>query len=259
MTAPAAHRETAIASFEGIGKTYPNGVHALGPLSFELREGECLSFLGPSGCGKTTLLRMIAGLETPSAGQIKWRGGARPRAIGYVFQEPALMPWADVAANVAMPLRLLGLERNAIPARVEEVLGLVGLSDFPAAYPRELSGGMRMRVSLARALAPRPSLLLMDEPFAALDEITRFHLNDELRALWQRLGCTIVFVTHSVFETAYLATRTLVLSERPGTLAAEIELEDESPRGPDYRTSPDYAARCCGIAAALSRAMERPR
>jgi NitT/TauT family transport system ATP-binding protein len=256
MTAATAARQDPIASFEGIAKTYPNGVHALGPLSFHLREGEFLSFLGPSGCGKTTLLRLIAGLETPSTGRISWHGRTRPRATGYVFQEPALMPWADIAANVAVPLRLLGVSANERATRVEEALSLAGLSDFAHAFPKELSGGMRMRASLARALAPRPSLLLMDEPFAALDEITRFRLNDELRGLWQRLGCTIVFVTHSVFETAYLATRTLVLSGRPGTIAAEIELGTAAPRGPHYRASADYAARCGEISDALSRAME---
>lgn len=249
--------QASLVTLRRISKTFDNGVQALDAIDFEIREGEFLSLLGASGSGKTTLLRILAGLEQPSAGQIQWRGGARPRETGFVFQEPALMPWAPVAANVRLPLRLLGVDGESAERRTREVLNLVGLEPFAEAFPHELSGGMKMRASLARALILRPKLLLMDEPFAALDEITRFKLNDELVALWRQLNCTVVFVTHSVFEAAYLSTRTLVLSPRPGTIADEVRfLPATQLSDPQYRTSPAYAARCRKLSAALNRAME---
>ena len=167
------------------------------------------------------------------------------------------MPWASVAANIRLPLQLLGGSSGEIDRRAQEVLELVGLGAFADAFPHELSGGMKMRASLARALIVRPKLLLMDEPFGALDEITRFKLNDELLSLWRQLNCTVVFVTHSIYEAAYLSTRTLVLSPRPGTVADEIRfLPANQLSDPHYRTSPAYAARCRKVSTALNRAME---
>jgi NitT/TauT family transport system ATP-binding protein len=250
--------QPALVTLRGISKTFENGIQALDAVNFEIREGEFLSVLGASGSGKTTLLRVLAGLEQPSTGEIKWRTGTRPRETGFVFQEPALMPWAPVAANVRLPLRLLGVDDESADRRTQDVLKLVGLESFADAYPHELSGGMKMRASLARALIVQPKLLLMDEPFAALDEITRFKLNDELLSLWRNLDCTIVFVTHSIFEAAYLSTRTLVLSPRPGTIADEIRfLPAAQLSDPQYRTSPAYAGRCRKLSAALDRATER--
>src|SRR5262245_47892533 len=191
-----------VVALAGVDKTFANGVVALERLNLDVRQGEFVSLLGPSGCGKSTALRIIAGLSEPTSGRVAWRDGeasdgADPRRIGFVFQEPTLMPWATVAANVRLPLKLKGLAPDA-PARVTAALERVGLAGFAASYPRELSGGMKMRTSIARALVTEPALLLMDEPFAALDEITRFRLNDDLLVLWQSLGKTVAFVTHSV-------------------------------------------------------------
>ncbi|MFK8249915.1 ABC transporter ATP-binding protein [Ancylobacter terrae] len=239
----------------GVGKSFPNGVTALGGLDMEVREGEFLSLLGPSGCGKSTALRLMAGLAEPSEGRIDWRDGRRP-SIGFVFQEPTLMPWASVFGNVHLPLKLAGQSRAAAEPAILESLRLVGLENFADAYPRELSGGMKMRVSIARALVTRPRLLLMDEPFAALDEITRFKLNNDLLALWRAVGCTIVFVTHSVFESVYLSSRILVFRARPGRVAAELAIDPALPRDEAFRTSPDYAALCRRTSLALAGAME---
>ncbi|WP_051661120.1 ABC transporter ATP-binding protein [Bosea sp. 117] len=242
--------------FEGVGKTFPNGVTALAGLDMEIRAGEFVSLLGPSGCGKSTALRLIAGLAEPTAGRLAWAPGTDARhSIGFVFQEPTLMPWANVFANVHLPLRLAGQSRRAAEPAIMEALELVGLAAFRDAYPRELSGGMKMRVSIARALVTRPRLLLMDEPFAALDEITRFKLNDDLLALWRRLGCTIVFVTHSVFESVFLSGRVLVFHPRPGSIAAELAIDPGQPRDEAFRTSPEYAALARRASQALASAM----
>jgi NitT/TauT family transport system ATP-binding protein len=244
----------ALAGLSGIGKTYDSGVTALADVSFSIREGEFLSLLGASGCGKTSLLRIIAGLLSPDRGEIHWKNGHRPKETGFVFQEPALMPWTSIEANVRLPLRLLGIDASA-QARTRDALAKVGLEKFSQAYPHELSGGMKMRASLARALIVQPKLLLMDEPFAALDEISRFKLNDELLALWRQANCTVVFVTHSVFEAAYLSTRTLVMSSRPGRIAQEISLSPhEDFADPQYRTSPEFNARARKLSEALEHA-----
>jgi NitT/TauT family transport system ATP-binding protein len=245
----------ALAELRNIGKTFDSGVTALRDVTFSIRRGEFLSLLGASGCGKTSLLRVIAGLLAPDTGGIAWQEGSRPRETGFVFQEPALMPWAKVGANIRLPLRLLGIDDRTAALRAREALSQVGLENFSGAYPHELSGGMKMRASLARALIVKPKLLLMDEPFAALDEISRFKLNDELLALWQKLGCTVVFVTHSVFEAAYLSTRTLVMSPRPGTVASEIRFLPATERfDAHYRTSAAFASRAQKLSAALERA-----
>jgi NitT/TauT family transport system ATP-binding protein len=247
-----------IVSLRRIGKTFANGVTALEDLSLDVRPGEFLSLLGPSGCGKSTALRLIAGLSAPTAGTIEWPDGGAVRArgdIGFVFQEPTLMPWASAFANVALPLQLTGIPDDAAAPRVREALARVGLAEFADVYPRELSGGMRMRVSLARALVTQPKLLLMDEPFAALDEITRFRLNDDLLAVWQALRKTVVFVTHSVFESVYLSGRVLVMTPRPGRLLAEIVIDAPYPRDPAFRTSAEYARLCRLTSQALVQAM----
>jgi NitT/TauT family transport system ATP-binding protein len=241
-----------LAAFREVGKRFPNGTLALEHLDFSIRRSEFLTLLGPSGCGKSTALRLLAGLTGPSKGEIV-RHSAGSHDVGFVFQEPTLMPWATVAANVRLPLRLKNIEYQE--SRVQEALTLVGLGDFRDAYPRELSGGMKMRVSIARALVTRPQLLLMDEPFAALDEITRFKLNDDLLALWRQLECTVVFVTHSVFESVYLSTRILLFTPRPGRIAAEFDIATAEPRAGQFRTSPEYGAHCREVSAELARVM----
>ena len=256
---PAPHSSSTLVALRGVAKAFPNGTQALAGLDLEVRQGEFLSLLGPSGCGKSTALRIIAGLTEPTAGAVEWSGPAttaeRRGRIGFVFQEPTLMPWAEVSANVRLPLKLAGAPAGEATERVEAVLQRVGLQQFAHAYPRELSGGMRMRVSIARALVTEPQLLLMDEPFAALDEITRFALNDDLLRMWQALRTTIVFVTHSVFESVYLSSRIAVMSPRPGRIATELAVEAPYPRGRDFRTSADYAALCRRASGALARAM----
>jgi NitT/TauT family transport system ATP-binding protein len=235
-------------------------VAALENLNLHVRPGEFVSLLGPSGCGKSTALRLIAGLTEPTSGKIEWlhpqaAGGKGSHGIGFVFQEPTLMPWATVAANVRLPLKLQGLAATAQP-RVEGALARVGLVGFAQSYPRELSGGMKMRASIARALVTEPRLLLMDEPFAALDEITRFRLNNDLLALWQALGKTVIFVTHSVFESVYLSQRVVVMTPRPGRVFTELTIEAPYPREERFRTSALYAAACRRVSEALARAME---
>ncbi len=245
-----------LVSLRGVGKTFASGVAALHGFDLTVRPGEFVALLGPSGCGKSTALRLIAGLAEPSEGAIHWSedfaGSGRGRRIGFVFQDATLMPWATVAANVALPLRLAHREDAAA---VAGLIDSVGLSGFGEAYPRELSGGMRMRVSLARALAGTPRVLLMDEPFAALDEITRFRLANDLLALWRAIGMTVVFVTHSVFESVYLAQRIVVMTPRPGRVAAEIAVDAPYPRDEAFRTSVEYAAYCRRTLQALEGAM----
>jgi NitT/TauT family transport system ATP-binding protein len=252
--------DTAIAglavSLRGVTKAYDNGVMALGPLDLHVRKGEFVSLLGPSGCGKSTALRLIAGLAAPTSGRVEishHEGEARPgQSIGFVFQEPTLMPWASVRENVRLPLKLAHAPASAADARVNEALARVGLAEFADSYPRELSGGMKMRVSLARALVTDPDILLMDEPFAALDEITRFRLNNDLLALWRNLRKTVIFVTHSVFESVYLSQRVIVMTSRPGRIGAEIQIDAPEPRGEDFRTSAEYAHLCRKVSAALA-------
>jgi NitT/TauT family transport system ATP-binding protein len=214
--------------------------------------------LGPSGCGKSTLLKLISGLALPSAGTIDWpqssysaEGQAEP-ALGFVFQEPTLLPWRTAAGNVYLPLRLAGANKRE---RVREALALVGLSGFADLYPRQLSGGMKMRVSIARALVTQPKILLMDEPFAALDEITRTKLNDDLLELFARRNLTVIFVTHSVYESVYLSSRIVVMSSKPGRITGDIPVELAYPRTEEFRTSPLYNERYRRVSAALRAAM----
>ncbi|WP_027146495.1 ABC transporter ATP-binding protein [Mesorhizobium sp. WSM3626] len=233
-------------ALRGVGKVFSNGVTALSDVDLTIREGDFLSLLGPSGCGKSTALRLIAGLSTPTSGVLDWRGGGSlDRAnIGFVFQEPTLLPWASVFDNVWLPLRLKGISRAKAAPAITEMLARVHLTGFEDAVPRELSGGMKMRVSIARAMVTKPRVLLMDEPFAALDEITRFKLNNDLLELWQDERFTVVFVTHSVFESVFLSNRVVVMAARPGRVFDELAIEASYPRDEAFRTSPDYAALC---------------
>ena len=248
-----------LVALRGVSKTFASGTQALDGLDLDVRPGEFVSLLGPSGCGKSTALRLIAGLSEPTAGTITWGRSADAASsahdIGFVFQEPTLMPWTTVARNVDLPLRLAGRSSAAASARVAAVLDRVGLASFRDAYPRELSGGMRMRVSIARALVTDPDLLLMDEPFAALDEITRFKLNNDLLDLWRALRKTVVFVTHSVFESVYLSHRIVVMTPRPGRVFKELVIDAPYPRQERFRTSAEYAAYCRLASEALGQAM----
>jgi NitT/TauT family transport system ATP-binding protein len=238
----------AIVSLRNVGKTFESGTIALRGFNLDVRAGEFVSLLGPSGCGKSSALRIIAGLSTASEGTVD---GPRGK-LGFVFQEPTLMPWANVAANVRLPLKLSGADDGAA---VTQALERVGLGEFAEAYPRELSGGMRMRASIARALVTEPQLLLMDEPFAALDEITRFKLNNDLLAVWQELRRTVIFVTHSVFESVFLSQRIVVMTQRPGRVYAEIPIPAPYPRDERFRTSAEYVGYCRQVAEALAAAM----
>jgi len=239
----------ALVSLSGVAKTFENGTHAFGPLDLEVDARQFVSLLGPSGCGKSTALRVIAGLLAPSAGTVAFPAG-RPE-IGFVFQEPTLMPWRNALANVCLPLELKGIARAEAERRAKDAILRVGLAGFEAAFPRELSGGMKMRVSIARALAAKPKLLLMDEPFAALDEPTRQALNDDLLKLWREDGLTVIFVTHSVYESTYLSTRVVVMTPRPGRIAAQIALDFPHARGEAFRLSPEFAKAAHDVTAAL--------
>jgi len=246
-----------ILSLRNVGKVFSTGTVALEHLDLDIRQGEILSLLGPSGCGKSTALRIIAGLGEASSGTIAWASGGsdHSRDVGFVFQEPTLMPWASVFDNVWLPSRLKGVSRSAARDEVMAALESVGLEQFEKAYPRELSGGMRMRVSIARALVTRPKLLLMDEPFAALDEITRQKLNDDLLRLQNSLGWTVVFVTHSVFESVYISDRIVVMAARPGRAVSELTIEAPHPRDAAFRTSNAYVGYCRDASAMLSAAI----
>ena len=248
-----------LVALRGVDKRFPSGTQALRGFDLDVRDGEFVSLLGPSGCGKSTALRIIAGLSEPTAGAVEWAlpqapADARSR-IGFVFQEPTLMPWTSVFNNVLLPLNLKGGDAGTARARVVAALDRVGLKEVGRAYPRELSGGMRMRVSIARALVTEPPLLLMDEPFAALDEITRFKLNNDLLQVWQALRTTVVFVTHSVFESVYLSSRIVVMAARPGRVFTELAIDAPYPRDQNFRTSAEYAALCRRTSEALAQAM----
>jgi NitT/TauT family transport system ATP-binding protein len=247
-----------LVALRGVGKTFPNGVKALDGFDLSVEPGEFVTLLGPSGCGKSTALRLLSGLSEPTGGTVEWpqpeglHSGSR-RDIGFVFQEPTLMPWATVQANVGLPLQLQGLG-GAMTDRVGAAIERVGLKGFAQSYPRELSGGMKMRASIARALVTEPKLLLMDEPFAALDEIARFQLNNDLLDLWQTLDKTVVFVTHSVFESVYLSSRIIVMTPRPGRVFQELAIDAPYPRDELFRTSAEYAGWCRLVSQALADA-----
>lgn len=238
-----------------VDKTFNGGIVALEHMSLDVNEGDFISLLGPSGCGKSTALRLIAGLMPPTAGRIDWEGGQGADDLGVVFQEPTLMPWATVEKNVFLPFRLRGQSFSKVRDRIHEVLALVGLEKFHKSYPRELSGGMKMRVSIARALVTNPRLILMDEPFAALDEITRQKLNDDLLSLKAKTGATVIFVTHSVFESVFLSDRILIMAARPGRVIRELTVDAPYPRGIDWRTAPEYGVIAREASATLHGAL----
>lgn len=244
-------------SMSHVEKTFAGDVVALRDMNLSVQEGDFISLLGPSGCGKSTALRLISDLLHPTAGTIRWVGGQQGADdLGVVFQEPTLMPWATVAQNVWLPFRLQGKTYNSVKDDILEALKLVGLEKFQTSYPRELSGGMKMRVSIARAMVTKPRLILMDEPFAALDEITRFKLNNDLLELKSKIGCTVIFVTHSVFESVFLSDRIVVMAARPGRVIRELTVDAPYPRSEAFRTSSEYAAFCREASDALHEAME---
>jgi len=254
----------AVVQVDRVTKTYASGTRALDPLTLTVAEGELVTLLGPSGCGKSTLLGIVAALTAPSSGMVRWWGegperiGAADHRLAMVFQTATLMPWARVAANVRLPLDLAGVARPVAERAVRESLGRVGLAGFAASYPRELSGGMQMRASIARALVTEPDLLLMDEPFGALDEITRARLDAELLGLWTGRGAgkrlTVLFVTHSIYEAVYLSQRVVVMSARPGRVIGEVAIDEPYPRGDEFRVSQRFAAHARALQQLLVRA-----
>ena len=243
-------------SLSSVDKRFASGTVALQSASLEVRAGEFVSLLGPSGCGKSTVLRLVAGLDQPTAGRVDapaWRDPRQART-GFVFQDATLLPWADVFDNVWLPLRLAGVSRAEAAPRIGALLASMGLADFAQAMPSELSGGMKMRAAIARARVTRPEALLMDEPFAALDEITRQRLNDELLEAWRAEPMAVMFVTHSVVEAVYLSQRVLVMGARPGRIVDTIEIDEPHPRPPGFRTSARFAELCRRLSNALEAA-----
>jgi len=249
-----------VVAIAGASKTWSGGTRALAPVDLAIRAGEFVTLLGPSGCGKSTLLHLVAGLAAPTTGTLSWWGGAFDatgspgRRLAFVFQAPTLMPWARVDANVRLPLDLADVPRVRADAEVGTALSRVGLVDFARHFPRELSGGMQMRVSIARALVTAPDLLLMDEPFGALDEFTRQRLDGELLALWGGGGMTVVFVTHSIAEAVFLSTRVVVMGARPGRVLAEIAIDEPYPRDDAFRHSPAFAEHSRRLSACVAAA-----
>ena len=249
-----------VITLDHVEKRFAGGLLAIADVSLQVAANEFVALLGPSGCGKSTLLRLVAGLELESAGRVVSPAVSAPAAAetAFVFQDPTLMPWAPVFDNVWLPLRLAGVPRAAARERIDAALRSVGLQDFAGAYPAELSGGMKMRASIARALVTQPRVLLMDEPFAALDEFTRQRLNADLLHWWQARPLALLFVTHSIFEAVFLSQRVVVMGARPGRVVAAFEIAEPYPRGTAFRTSTRYAETCAAISAALEQAQSTP-
>ena len=241
-----------ILDFQNIGKRFSDGTVALADLDLAIRPGEFVSILGPSGCGKSTLLRIAAGLSPITSGQVETRFDS----LGYVFQDATLLPWRTVGANVELLAQLEGLSKSERRARAQSAIDLVGLTGFEKKYPKTLSGGMRMRASLARSLTMNPNPFLFDEPFGALDAITRERLNDEVLALYQERNFTAVFVTHSISEAVYLSSRVVVMAARPGRVIAEFDVAEPYPRTSDFRYTTEFADLSHEIAICLRGASE---
>jgi NitT/TauT family transport system ATP-binding protein len=242
-----------------VSKVYANGTVALQDLNLEVGDGEFVSLVGASGCGKSTVLRLIAGLGKMSAGEMDRfstrEASPTPDNLAFVFQDAALMPWATVQDNIGLPLKLARTSMRARNAAVMEAIALVNLQGFEKSYPRELSGGMKMRVSIARALVTQPQVLLMDEPFGALDEMTRSKLNSDLLDLWLRKRWTVVFVTHNIYEAVYLSNRVIVMAARPGRVVADVAIASPYPRTEEFRTTPLYNEYCRKVSHALASSL----
>ena len=249
---------------EGADKVYPNGTHALQPVDLQVRQGEFVTLLGPSGCGKSTLLKMMAGLLPLDHGSIRVWGlppdAPQPpeRSMAFVFQSPTLMPWATVRRNVSLPLELAGVPKAQIEPRVIDALQLVGLAHFGEHLPNALSGGMQMRVSIARAFVTNPSVLLMDEPFGALDEITRHKLDAELLEIWRTRRITVVFVTHSIHEAVFLSSRVVMMEARPGRIVDDFAITEPYPRTNDFMVTPQFSRYAKRLQDSLYRASAAP-
>jgi NitT/TauT family transport system ATP-binding protein len=253
-------RPTRVVEILSAEKIFANGTRALAPIDLTICEGEFLTLIGPSGCGKSTLLKLIANLIEPTDGRILWwsgsfnKVGSSGRSLSFVFQDPTLMPWARVEANVRLPLDLAGVLRAESGPRVAEALARVGLAGFGRHYPRQLSGGMKMRASIARSLITGPNLLLMDEPFGALDEFTRNRLDVDLVRLWWERGLTTVFVTHSIYEAVFLSTRVAVMAAQPGRIVKVLPIDEPHPRDEAFRNAPRFAEYCRALSASLTEA-----
>lgn len=241
-------------TLSNVSKIYTNGTIALKDLNLTIAERQFVSLLGPSGCGKSTVLRLIAGLGKMSSGHLYWGAGQDRRKLAFVFQEAALMPWATVWENIYLPLKLTGLTKRAAASAVAETIEMVDLTGFERCYPRELSGGMKMRVSIARALVTHPDILLMDEPFGALDEMTRSRLQSDLLHLWSQKHWTVIFVTHNIYEAVYLSNQVVVMAARPGRVVCEVPIEVPYPRTEEFRTSSTFSDYCRHISTALAQA-----
>jgi NitT/TauT family transport system ATP-binding protein len=259
MTSDIASSPARAIAVRGVGKTFARSAVVLDDISFEVAPGEFIAVVGPSGCGKSTLLRLLAGLDSPSKGAIEMAADDASNRTAFVFQEPALLPWRSVTANIALALELNGIAKKERIQRVRECLSLVGLSRADASKrPRQLSGGMRMRVSLARSLVTRPGLMLLDEPFAALDDLLRQQLNDELHRLWLEQRWTAVFVTHNIAEAAFLANRVLLMSAQPGHVTADVTVPFSCPREPRLRDTAEFAKFVGGVNDLLRTANAAP-
>lgn len=220
-----------------VNKIYANGTVALQDMNLTINDGQFVTLVGPSGCGKSTVLRLIAELSKVSSGEIESNINKDKNELAFVFQEPALMPWSHIIDNVHLPLKLTGKSLRESRTTVQEAINLVGLDGFERSYPRELSGGMKMRVSIARALVNQPRIVLMDEPFGALDEMTRSKLNSDLLEVWQKRNWTVIFVTHNIYEAVYLSQRVIVMAARPGRVIADVKIDATYPRSEDFRMS----------------------
>ncbi|MEL6137518.1 MAG: ABC transporter ATP-binding protein [Cyanobacteria bacterium J06626_23] len=237
-----------------VGKTYANGTVALQGVNLTVQPGEFVSLVGPSGCGKSTVLRLVAELGEPTSGTVQWGVPTEARKLAFVFQDAALMPWATVVDNVYLPLKLQGKRLRSVRSEIQSALNLVDLQGFERSYPRELSGGMKMRTSIARALVTRPNVLLMDEPFGALDEMTRSRLNSDVLHLWEQQHWTVLFVTHNIYEAVYLSSRVVVMAAKPGRVVADVTIDEPHPRTEDFRTSASFNRYCRDILERLHRA-----